>query len=720
MLSRHVTLFPSYKAVPLGAVSGFSNIMKPGFMNRGRVGAAVLTLLAGGISGGATVVWDGGGSDANWTTVNNWSNNATWNSSNDALFASGFASGTAISLNGSRTVDTLLISSATDFSLNNNTLTLSSGDITRSAATGTTTLNCGIILGNSAVWSIVGNLVANGIISGAENLTKTGSGILTLTAANTYSGTTTISDGVLNIRHSAALGNSSGDTIINDGGELQLQGGIAVASGESLSITGIGAGGPGSAALRNISGNNTWAGNITLQNDTGPVRISSDSGILTLGRIGESGSRNKALTFGGAGDVAVTGIISGGGRDISLIKEGAGTLTLSAANTYTGTTTVLDGILKLTNTTAIPGGIGASGGQANLILDGGILGLAANDFQRGVGTSSAQVQFTGSGGFAAYSADRNVNLGGSGSPSSVMWGSGYFLSSGSSLILGAADADKTVTFQNLVALNGAVRTVQVNNGSAAVDAVLSGALSGTGLSGLVKTGSGTLALTATNTYAGATSISGGKITVTTTGSLNATSGISITGGEFDYNSATALSKSVTFSGTGGTLGGSGTITPAVTVTSGNTYSAGASGDPGTQTLTGGLTLNPGSIFQWDLDATSGADPGTVANSGTYDKVIGNGGGGGIFNVVLGGNLFTSPFWNTNKTWTDIFSGTDPVFTLFGGGDGVSSVASNGLVAGQGQFGYTGGSLTWTAVPEPTGALVVLLVGAGLLRRRRVH
>jgi MYXO-CTERM domain-containing protein len=99
-------------------------------------------------------------------------------------------------------------------------------------------------------------------------------------------------------------------------------------------------------------------------------------------------------------------------------------------------------------------------------------------------------------------------------------------------------------------------------------------------------------------------------------------------------------------------------------------------------------------------------------------VLGNGSGGGIFQVVLGSNLFTSAFWNSNKTWTDIFSGTDPVFTLFGGGDGVSTVDSSGWVTGRGYFTHTAGTLSWTAVPEPTGAMVAVLLGAGLLRRRR--
>lgn len=142
------------------------------------------------------------------------------------------------------------------------------------------------------------------------------------------------------------------------------------------------------------------------------------------------------------------------------------------------------------------------------------------------------------------------------------------------------------------------------------------------------------------------------------------------------------------------------------------------GDPGSQTLGGGLTLNTGSIFQWDLDTTSGADPGVVVNNGTCDKIIGNDTGAGIFRVVLGSSLFSSPFWNTNKTWSDVFSGTDPTFSLFSGTDGISTVASNGLVASEGQFSYSGSTLSWTAVPEPTNALVAVLLSVGLLRRRR--
>jgi len=122
------------------------------------------------------------------------------------------------------------------------------------------------------------------------------------------------------------------------------------------------------------------------------------------------------------------------------------------------------------------------------------------------------------------------------------------------------------------------------------------------------------------------------------------------------------------------------------------------------------------------------DPGANAsNSGTYGQVSAAGTvtGASAFKVVLGTNSFTDAFWDTNKTWTNIFTGagvtSGTLASLFGTTfDPSSGVASTGHVAGQGYFTFTptGNTLTWTAVPEPTSALAGLLLGAGLLRRRR--
>ena len=293
----------------------------------------------------------------------------------------------------------------------------------------------------------------------------------------------------------------------------------------------------------------------------------------------------------------------------------------------------------------------------------------------------------------------------------------FFNASGTSIVTVSGTVEvSSMTFNGAgytiagssLTLTGAGGNISVN-ADAAISAIIAGSV------GLTKLGSSTLTLSGVNTYTGTTTVSGGKLTVSSSGLVNFTVGVTIGAGEFIYNSDTALSQPVTFNLTGGSLSGIGTITSTVTLSAGNTYSAGAVGAPGTQAFTGGLTLASGSIFSWDLDATT-TDPGAnTANSGSYDIVTGNGTGTGTFEVVLGSNSFTDVFWNSNKTWNNIFSGSNPTFSTFAGTD----VASSGLVTGEGQFTYTGSSLTWTAVPEPTSALAGILLGAGMLRRKRV-
>jgi fibronectin-binding autotransporter adhesin len=191
-----------------------------------------------------------------------------------------------------------------------------------------------------------------GIIGNGENdlsVAKNGSGTLILTNANQYGGDTTVNQGVLNIRDSAALGTAAGNTIVNSGGELQLQGNISIAGTEDISVTGIGAGGFGGAAIRNISGDNQFNGDISLQDAAGVVRINADAGSLTfLGKITEVGTSLKILSFGGSGNVIASGPIGGGNDLLALAKDGTGTLTLSGNNTYQGTTVVRGGNLIIT------------------------------------------------------------------------------------------------------------------------------------------------------------------------------------------------------------------------------------------------------------------------------------------------------------------------------------------------------------------------------------
>jgi autotransporter-associated beta strand protein len=508
----------------------------------------VLALFAFDGASAATKTWDAGGGDLLWSTGNNWNTNGTPADDDTIVFASSFASGTAINLNGNRTIEDLSITSTTDFSLNNNTLTISSGDITRSAASGTTTINSGIALGGSAAWNIAGNLIANGIVSGPQSLTKSGAGTLTLANANTFTGDTTVSAGILNIRNSASLGAVSGNTIVNTNGELQLQGGITVAAGETLSLTGTGAGGTGSAALRNISGNNAWTDAITLQDVTGVVRINSDADTLTLGAISETGNRNKILTIGGAGNVTVTGVISGGGSDTSVVKDGTGTLTLANSNTYSGTTTVSAGTLSA-------GKIVVSGGNSSL-------GNATSTVTLGSASTQGTLAYTGS--TATYT--RGFTLGGAGG------GRLDVTTSGQTLTVGTGN----VTGSGLFTVGGAGNTT------------ISSSLTHSG--GLTKTDAGTLTLSSTgNTYTGLTDVQAGTLALGASNVLANASTLRVSGGILDTTASSYTDTVSVFNMSSGSLNGTGTITATTYGLSGGTVTGNLGA--GTMNVTGAVALN---------------------------------------------------------------------------------------------------------------------------------
>ena len=199
--------------------------------------------------------------------------------------------------------------------------------------------------GNDGSSTTFSGVIENGSAT-SVSLIKTGGGILTLTGSSSYTGSTAINGGVINIRHANALGVSSTTTVAS-GATLQLQGGIAVGA-LPLTLKGVGVSSLG--ALRNISGNNSWGGTITME--TPAVRINSDVGTLTLsGSSAISSVTNIGVTFGGSGNVTVSGAISIGSA--GLTKDGTGVLTLSGANTYSGATAVNAGVLNIQNGSAL-------------------------------------------------------------------------------------------------------------------------------------------------------------------------------------------------------------------------------------------------------------------------------------------------------------------------------------------------------------------------------
>ncbi|MBW4657013.1 MAG: autotransporter-associated beta strand repeat-containing protein [Kaiparowitsia implicata GSE-PSE-MK54-09C] len=487
------------------------------------------------------------------------------------------------------------------------------GTVTLSGAntfTGATTVNAGALrlqnttaLGTTAGGTTVAAGAAlelqGGIFVPAEALTLSGTGIGGGGALRNISGNN-VYNGVITL--------ASNTRIISDAGQLDINGGI-IGAGQHLTV-----GGAGNMTLANIttaasltkddigvlglSGVNTYTGRTTVNDgtvqltggtaiaDTGAVVVYAP-GIVqvvnteTIGSLAGGGNvvlmTSAALTTGGDNTSTIySGVLSQSGGGGSLIKQGTGTFTLSAANTYAGATTINAGALNIQNAAAlgtVAGGTTVAAGAA-LELQGGIAVVAEALTLSGTGV-------------AADGALRSI--------------------SGTNSFTGA------ITLASASRINSDAGTLTLSSGvtgafgltvGGAGNTTISGAIA-TGAGGLTKDGAGLLLLSGANTFTGATQVNGGKLLVN--GSL--------------------ASSTVTV-GTGATLGGSGTMAGAVTITSGGTLSAGNS--PGTLTVAS-LALNSGSNTVFELNT-----PG-VTGGATNDHIIVNG-SGAAGNLTLGGTL----------------------------------------------------------------------------------
>lgn len=177
------------------------------------------------------------------------------------------------------------------------------------------------------------------------SLAKLGAGTLFLTGDNSFgSGTLTLGGGVQNVGflrlgHPKALGNYTKVALTSNNTGVS---GIEAIGGHTFNyaIDTAGRNSTNRAILRNVSGNNTWAGNITITGTGGGYLIESLSGELeitgTIG-VGNINVGTRALTLSGASDIRVsTPITDSASTPIALTKSGTGTLRLDAANTFRG------------------------------------------------------------------------------------------------------------------------------------------------------------------------------------------------------------------------------------------------------------------------------------------------------------------------------------------------------------------------------------------------
>ena len=219
-----------------------------------------------------------------------------------------------------------------------------------------------------------------GLLSGSGGIEKTGAGMLTLTADQAISGSTTISAGTLRLGDGGTTGSVGGPIVDNAALRIERSNQLTIAA----PISGSGSVTQAGSGTTIFSADNSYTGGTTIA-----------SGTLQLGNGGSSGSvagdilDNAVLAIDRSNALTLAGTISGSGR---LVQQGSGTTVLTADNSYTGGTTIAGGTLQLGNG-------GSSGSVAGDILDNATLAVNRADTLQihGAISGSGALQQIGSG-----------------------------------------------------------------------------------------------------------------------------------------------------------------------------------------------------------------------------------------------------------------------------------------------------------------------------------
>lgn len=547
------------------------------------------------------------------------------------------------------------VNSATSMGLTSAAATFSGGTLQLGATLSGITRSYLLTGANSAIIDTNGfDLGYGGVISpvsGATGgLTKNGAGIMTLTAAQTYTGTTSVGGGELLLATGGSISGGSVNTTTAGGGLIHTTntGTITATFGTLNPQT-------GGLFMDAASGNVTFSGSLTAINTTSngnssPIRVTSgtlSASSIQLGRTGLSTTvepvaapvNTNLYLSGGAvnvsGDLIVGAYTGSTAPNSSVVtRVDGGTLTVGGAISIgvnnAGRWSYFDmngGTLVNTGALADSGLVigGPLIGKAAFLMHAGTATVERIQFGRGIVDGQGLLNISGG---TLYVGSGGISLGSTG-----VYTSEIRLSGGT---LGAkASWSSTMPFGITVA-----STIKAADAAAApFDISIAGVISGVG--GLDKTGTGALTLSGANTYTG-------PITVTA-GSLNITGDSSAATGAVTVLSAAKL-------------GGNGNIGGNVTIQSGAHHAlavAATSGTQVTRTITGTLDLQAGNI----LDLTSA---GPVAG-GVYILATATGGITGTPTTVnLAGGV----------TGTVAVSGNNLQLTVIGGSGYDSWKAAN--------------------------------------------
>jgi fibronectin-binding autotransporter adhesin len=585
--------------------------------------------------------WTSTGSGS-FSTAGNWSNGVPTGIGATANFVAASASGSTVSLDGDRTLGGISFNSANSYTIAQGT----GGNLTINNDTSSASIN--VIAGNHTISAPVAltsnltftaasasSLTFSGAVSGTSDITKSGAGTLVLSANNTINGSTLVSAGAIEFGSLASLG--SGNITLN-GGALRYAAGTT----EDISSRAINFGSSGGAIDTN--GNN--------------------------------------ITFGSPVGNSSVG---------SLIKQGAGSLTLAGNNTYAGPTVIRQGSLNI----AADVNLNASG--VGVTLDGGTLVNTASLSMPRVITVAAgggTLAPVGNTTFTlpqAITGNGSLNIAGSGTvsiPVAMTKTGGITLTSGRLYVSNGSSAIGSALGTNVVTFAGGTLT-SVNSSTSSATSFTNNIVVPTGSNGTINMG---------NRFALGNNVT--TYTVTGNGTLNINAGTTVTRDDL-FADFTAFTGNLNFAGSGGIrlfilggrfgagftnasvdLSGSASFAPQTNST-GNPVNIGAlSGNSTTAVLGAGSAGAPN--YTVGAKGLSTTYAGSMAGNAILTKV-GNG------TLTLTGNLTNTGVININAGILRVNGNT---------GSGNVTVGASGTLAGNGTIT---GNLTVNGKlqPDPT-------------------
>jgi autotransporter-associated beta strand protein len=551
-------------------VSGSGSLIKQG--------AAKLTLTGLNSYGGTTTVTAGTLQGSTTTLPGPITNNAA------LIFDQALTGTFSPVISGSGTVEkqnagTLILTGANTFA---GTTTITAGTLQGS----TTSLPSAIVDNAILVFNQTATGTFSHAITGSGSFTKLGVGTLILLGGNTYSGGTTVSAGTLQGNTTSLQGAITDNaTLTFDQASPGTFASAISGSGQLIKI------GIGSLIL---TGPNIYGGGTTISAGSMEGNTTSLQGAIT---------DNAALVFNQVGNGTFASLISGSGN---MLKIGVGDVVLSVANTYSGGTTINDGTITVGIVNALP-----SGQELAMNSPGG---LVLSTFNQNIGQlSGTGTIFTGNSGAVGLTVNVPVSvintysgdISGSGSLTSA--GAGTFIVLGTNTYTGGTTVSAGTLQGNTTSLQGAI----TDNASLIFNQFSPGAFSSiiSGSGKMVKTGVGSLDLTASNLYSGGTTINAGTLAI---GAVNAL----LPAGSVAVNSPGGLVLT-TFNQTITGLSGNGQITLGVSGAPALTVSVPAST---TNTFSGPITssgsLSKTGLGTLVLTGTDSYSGGTTVTAGT--------------------------------------------------------------------------------------------------------